>query len=868
MPRRLPVFILCLLAAVQGLAQMLTGRVTDARTGEVLPTASLFYSRGEAWQTDLNGTFRIPFRRGKLSVSLLGYKTQTLRPAAADTLDVRLEPADYTDLSEATVTRRKSKYSRKDNPAVALMRKVIAAKQASDLRRHDYYSVERYRRTTYAFNEVTEKVFQEGKFKRFPFLKDHVETCTETGKLVLPISIDEEVTQDIYRKSPESLKTLVKGKQTQGLTKLFSTGDMLVGAARDCFTDVNIYDDKIRLLRATFTSPLSTSAAIGFYRFFIADTLSLDSVRAIRVDFTPNNSQDLGFSGSLYVAADSTCRVLRADMGIPARHGVNFVDDMRIIQDFRRLPTGEQVLVRDNMIVQLSIVDFLQKAMVKRVTEYGAFDFSPRPAADFDFRGERRELPEADRRNADFWAPYRGETLTASERGLGSFMQKLMQLKGFKPVLWVAKAFIENYVETTTNPDKRSKVDFGPVNTTISHNFVDGLRLRLSAQTTTALHPHLFLRGYVAYGFKDRKFKGLGEVTWSFNQKKDLCREFPVNNLTFNYSRDVMSPSDKFLYTDKDNVFTSFKWTRVDHMMYYERFNLLYDREWENNVRLKLQLSHTKDTPTAALFYLPLSAAALPAPDALAGCKRHLSTTDLTVSLTYQPGATWLDTKQRRFLVNRNSPVYGISHTVGVKGLLGTDYTYNFTELTLYQRLRLGRSWGRIDLMAKGGIQWNKVPFPLLIMPAANLSYILSDNTFTLIDNMEFPNDRYASLMMSWDMNGKIFNRIPLFKRLKWRELIGVNMLWGTLTDKNNPLLAQNAGSPALFHFPGTFAADGTYTYLSRPMNPRTPYVEVVAGIHNIFKILQVEYVRRLTYTRHMPERRKWGIRLALSLRF
>ena len=138
---------------------------------------------------------------------------------------------------------------------------------------------------------------------------------------------------------------------------------------------------------------------------------------------------------------------------------------------------------------------------------------------------------------------------------------------------------------------------------------------------------------------------------------------------------------------------------------------------------------------------------------------------------------------------------------------------------------------------------------------------------FSLIDNMEFLNDRYVSLMVSWDMNGKIFNRIPLLRKLKWREMIGCNVLWGMLTDKNNPLLERNAGDSRLYYFPGHFNADGTFSYLSSPMDRHTPYVEVFAGIHNIFKILHVEYVRRLTYV-DRPDTDKWGIRLMMRITF
>ncbi|MGN1260927.1 MAG: carboxypeptidase-like regulatory domain-containing protein, partial [Alloprevotella sp.] len=177
------------------------------------------------------------------------------------------------------------------------------------------------------------------------------------------------------------------------------------------------------------------------------------------------------------------------------------------------------------------------------------------------------------------------------------------------------------------------------------------------------------------------------------------------------------------------------------------------------------------------------------------------------------------------------------------------------------------QSWGKIDVLTKGGIQWSRVPFPLLVMPAANLSYIKEDNMFELINNMEFMNDRYVQLMMSWDLNGKIFNRIPLLKKLKWREYIGCNVLWGTLSSKNNPFLEKNAANDRLFYFPGRFNADGSFEYISTVMDKKKPYVEVMAGIHNIFKLLHVEYVRRLTYT-DRPGTDKWGIRLMIRMTF
>ena len=225
------------------------------------------------------------------------------------------------------------------------------------------------------------------------------------------------------------------------------------------------------------------------------------------------------------------------------------------------------------------------------------------------------------------------------------------------------------------------------------------------------------------------------------------------------------------------------------------------------------------------------------------------------MNFQFSPGRTYINTKQRRIPVNLDAPVFTLGHTMGVK-LLGGQYHYNFTEAGIFKRFWMN-SWGKIDAYAKAGIQWNKVPYPLLIMPAANLSYITQDETFNMINNMEFLNDRYASLHVSWDLNGKLFNRIPLLKKLKWREYLGVKTLWGKLTDKNNPNLLANSGDPAVWAFP-----TGSYV-----MDPKRPYVELIAGIHNIFKLLHVEFVHRCNYN-SLPTAKKNGVRFMLRVTF
>ena len=849
-------------------AQKVSGIVVDAQSGQGLPYVNVFYDgKGVGAMSDINGNFTVPYHKGwtQLSFSSVGFKKKIVTISGPmNGLTVKLD-MDALVIKGVSVKGKRKKYNRKDNPAVELMRKVIEAKKDYDLRkRHDYFSYQKYVKRTLAFNDFTEKALNDEHFKKMPFLKNRVETSPETGKLILPISVDEVFSKRIYKKDGNVDKTIIEAKKNTGINEFFTTGDILTTLLEDVFSDIDIYKNNIHVLQKEFVSPLSSTQGIAFYRYFIADTLDIEGQRCCEVTFTPNNPQDSGFNGSLYILTDGSYLVKKAVLNIPKNNDVNFVNDMLVTQNFQKLPTGEHVLIDDNMIVQINMVGYITKVHVKRNTHYSDFSFNPIPDKQFKFSGNEKTLADATVKDKEFWESVRPVPLTEKESTMDDFLKEMMNIKGFKPILFVAKAFIENFVETSTNPEKPSKFDIGPVNTIISKNFVDGYRLRLSGQTTANLNPHIFAKGYVAYGFKDKKVKGMGEVTYSFNRKDYLPREYPVNNLTFTYQYDDASPSDKFMPTDKDNVFTAFKWTKVNHMNYMRKYSLLYEREWGNGLRFTSQFKHEDTEPTAALFYQPLDGNDTPSQDRSL-YKRNLKNTEIMLGLHFQPGATYINTKQRRMTTNHDAPIFELQHSMGLKNIFGGEYNHNLTEAEIYKRFQLS-TWGRIDTYLKGGIEWNKVPFPLLIMPAANLSYIKERETFALIDNMEFLNDRYVSLMTSWDMNGMIFNRIPILRKLKWREYIGVNMLWGSLSDKNNPFLEKNANDSRLFYFPGEFNSEGTFEYQSHLMDKNKPYIEWIAGIHNIFKIVHVEYVRRVNYFR--PNTKKWGIRFMIRMTF
>lgn len=825
----------------------LTGAVVDAVTGDSIPYASASYKgHGIAKSGDAAGNFSIERHNGwYLTISAIGYKPQRiLIDSKTETvLFVELQP-DSKRLGEVLVKAKRKKYKRKDNPAVELMRRVIAAKKRTDLANHPYYSYNKYQKITFAENDITPEKLEQSRYKGKQWLVNQVEPCPYNNKLILPLSVDETVTQNIYRKSPKSEKTIIMGQNSTGINELFQTGDILTTVLKDVFTDVDIYDDQIRLLQYPFTSPIGKDA-IAFYRFYIMDTVYVDKDKCYHLQFIPNNQQDFGFRGELWILADSSLHVKKCNMTIPKRSDVNFVDNLQIQQEYTQLPDGEWVLTKDDMFTEMSLVKFMSKFIVIRTTRMSDYAFEEIPNKLFKGKAKERHLADSRMRDDDFWNKYRAVSLTKSESSMDVFLHNLEQIKGFKIILFGAKALIENFVETGSVKHP-SKVDIGPINTMISKNFIDGLRTRVSAQTTANLNKHWFFSGYYARGWKSHKDYYKGEVTYSFNKKEYLPREFPKRTITFTSTYDVTSPSDKFMNTDKDNVFTAFKWSEVNKMMFYNRQQLSFEREEDWGFKTTVSLKTEENEAAGAMHYLPLSTLK----------EIKMRTTEARLEFRIAPGETFINTKQRRLPVNLDAPVFKVSHSLGMKGVLGGDYNYNFTEVNIFKRFWMN-SWGKIDCYVKGGIQWNKVPYPLLIMPAANMSYILEDETFNLINNMEFLNDRYASLDISWDLNGKIFNRIPLLKKLKWREYIGFKCLWGELTDKNNPTLPQNAGDNVLMQFP-----EGCYI-----MDRNRPYMEFCAGIHNIFKIFHVEYVRRLNYL-DLPTARRDGVRFMVRMTF
>ena len=838
-------FLLLMVCSLQMMAQQkLTGRVID-EDGYAVPYASVQY-RGHkiAVSSDGEGKFSIEKHpEWMLTVSALSYKTQTVKvDAKISFIEVKLKD-DSHKLTEVVVKTKRGKYKRKDNPAVELMRRVIAAKKKTDLENHDYYQYDKYQKITLALNDLKKEQLEGKFFSKRQYLLDQVETSPYNGKLTLPVQINETVSQHVYRKSPKSEKDIIKGQQSNGIGQVIQTGEIINTTLKEVFTDVDIYDDYVRLLQYPFPSPLGRTA-ISFYHFYVEDTVYVDRDLCYHLQFIPANSQDFGFRGELYVLADSSLHVKKCNLYMPHNTDVNYVKDMKIEQEYTKLDNGEWVLSKDDMIAELHINSVLQDLLVVRNTRLTDYAFDELPKVLFKGKAKVRHDLDAMNRDEAYWNKYRQVDLTKSESSMDSFIHRMENSKGFKYIIFGIKALMENYVEIGSGTGgKRSKFDLGPINTYISTNYVDGLRLRLAGRTMAALNPHFFWDGYGAYGMKSHDWYYGHVFTYSINKKKNSPFEFPMRKFTFEVGHDITSPSDDNLLHNKDNFFMTIRATTQDQMYLYQRQKVGFTYETDWGFRFDTSLKWQSNRTVGNLHYFKLDGTEI----------KKIRTTEASVGIDYNPGVTYVNTKQQRLPINLDSPELSLTHTTALDGFMGGQYKSNITALGIYKRQWLG-SWGYLDLNVTGKIQWNKVPFSMLIQPPVNLSYFEQEATVSMMKDWEFLSDRQVFWSLAWDMNGKLLNRIPLIKKLKWREYVAVKGVWGQLTDRNNP--TKNLQDDVIFKFPNNSYAFG-----------KTPYWEVAAGVHNIFKFFGIDYVRRINYLDH-ADVDKWGIRFGFLMSF
>ena len=854
------IILIALLQAVAGIflshAQSFTsasGIVKDSITGEPLPFVSVYFDGSTIGaMTDDNGTFTLQNNQGytKLAAASLGYDTKfiDLKPGKKnDNLELLLKPTAF-EISEVVVKPKREKYTRKDNPAVELIKKVIAHKNDNRIEAKPEYQTEVYEKLSLSLDNFNPNLDKNKFLKKFKFIKNYLDTSEFNGKPILTVSVRENLSDFYYRKSPKAEKTIVRAKRMQGIDKTLDDGGGITSNLEEIFKSINIFDNNIPILLNRFVSPLSSTLATTYYHYYIMDTLDVGGDKCVDLAFVPANSESYGFTGRLYITLDGNYAVKKVLLNTPANINLNWVDKLRIEQEFKQMPDSTWVLDQENTFVNFYVVKGTQQLYAHQLRNYDNYNFNVQNADSvFGLLGALHVLPEATAQPDTFWTHNRPIPLKEKEDAQKDLLGQLRKVPAFNAIIKTAEILITGYIPTA-NDKKVTKFDFGPMNTTFSANHLEGFRMRVGGMTTANLNPYWFASGYLAYGTNDRKIKYNLKLTHSFTKKEYHEGENPVNNLSFIQEYDVYTPGQDFLFTSKDNIFVAWKVGEpVTKMQYIRKSVLQYEKEWLNGLTWKSWIMNQNNEAAGTLQYIKRDES---------GNLYHIkdfTTSEIGTQLRFAPGERAYNGrsgKESVFNLSKDAPVFKLSHQLGIKGVLGGDYNYNHTEISAEKRIWLS-SFGHIDAQVKAGKVWDKVPFPLLILPNTNQSITIQPEAFHMMNALEFVTDQYVSFNATYYLKGWILNRIPGIKWLRLREVLSFNMIYGGLTDKNNPTL-----TPGLFLLP-----DGT-----QPLGS-TPYMECSVGLENIFKILRIDYYRRLTYLDH-PDIKKGGIRIALRFTF
>lgn len=840
--KRKQLFLLALLAFsfLSGAAQnqpvtIVKGFIRDAVTKRPMPLVTVMFKDGKGVSSDENGSYSITTRNLKFNTiifSYVGYAnvSHRIRPGEEQTIDVDLEM--NSSMKEVVIKKGRGKYRNKNNPAVELIDKVIENKDKNRITAYDYVQYQEYEKIALSLANKPEKIMKNKLFRSFKFIMENVDTTTVPGKSLLPIYIEEHLADKYYRKNPREQKERVLGE------KKVNYGDFIDNAGissyiKSLYADINIYDNNIPLLQQQFLSPIADMGP-AFYRYYIRDTTELDGIKLIRLYFTPKNPNDLIFRGTMFITLDGNYSIQKIEMTISKKANVNWTRELQIKQDFERGPDGRYHVIKSDMFTEFALVNKSSGSMYgERLVSFKNFKINePAPDSIYQAKDVVKLFDETKPVPDSFWINKRHTPLSNVEAKAYYNIDSLKSTKKFKTFMTVVTALFTGYIVL-------GDYEIGNTNTFYSFNPIEGFRLRLGGRTTPKFSNRMYFDDYIAYGFKDERFKyGIG-ATYSFNKKS--IYSFPLHYLRLGYQYEMKIPGQELQFVQEDNFLLSFKRGKNDKWLYNRVIKADYVHEFGKNITTTLGFKRIAQEPAGAITYVkPLTTDSI----------RKITTSELSAEIRWAPGEQFYQGKNFRIPIINKYPIFKLRYISGVKGLFGGEYNYH--NLNLYAEKRFYMSQlGYTDVTTEGGYIIGQVPFSLLTVHRANQTFGYQLNSYNLMNFLEFVSDKYYAVNFDVHFNGFFLNKVPLLRSLKLREVASAKLLWGSVRDENNP-----SKNPEVFKFlPETFTLNNG------------PYVEVSVGLANIFKLVRLDLIKRLTYLDH-PDITTWGLRTRVRFEF
>ena len=841
------IFLLILALCNTGLAQNRTvsGIVQDSLTHAPLSHVSVTADNMPGGLlTHADGSFKIGIlnHTKKLLFTATGYRPFTLTlPTPPDTsghpLRVLLSKS-YTELKGVVVTGKRGKYRNKNNPAVELIRKVIENKPANGPGYAPYSSFEQYEKIRLLFDQLPHVVVDNKVLKKFHFLFENADTVLVPGKKLVPVYLEEVVSANYYRKHPEKKKKVVLARKSVDFGEYVDMRGVSAMLNR-LYEDINLYDNSIDVFTMQFVSPIADLAP-SFYMYFIRDTVVEDGVKLVQLYFTPRNPEDLLFRGNLWVTLDGHYAIRRVELEVSKHINMNWVRDFRVRQDFEQGPGEHYHLANSDMVGFFSPLPKSRGVFGERTVSISHVTDSL--MSDTLFSGLPVDTAlQASRLPAGFWEEGRPVALSVSEAKTYANTDSLLKMPAYHRMMDFATVFSAGFKSA-------GKFDIGPIGNFYSFNPVEGQKLRFGGRSNSKLSHRYYTEDYIGYGLKDTRVKYFLSGTYSINNRN--IYSYPFHYIQGSFLHDGRRPGQETVFSQGNSALSSFNRGNNTGLLYNDILRLSYIHEFGNHLSYILGMKYWDQHPAGSLYYI---FAPVPGqPDTV----DQITSTELSATLRWAPHEQFFEGKGGRSNIINKYPIISFQYSKGIKGFFGGEYNYNNFHLKVYKRCYLS-PLGFSDITLDAGWLAGNLPFPLLIIHPANQSYYYVENAYNLMNVEEFVSDHYAGVNIDHFFNGFFFNKIPLVKQLRLREVIAAKLLYGGLRDENNPAL-----NPAQMKFPlNAKGMDATYSLGSKP------YVEASVGVYNIFSIFRLDLVKRFTYLDH-PDISKLGLRVSSNFNF
>lgn len=785
------------------------GVVKDSISGAPLPFVNVvFKGKNIGTMTDINGRYLLQSEWGSSVVqfSSVGYARKEFRitEKSSQKINVRLVPT-VQELKAFEFKGKRHRYKNKDNPAVILIRNVLAHRDENRGAAFEYYEYEKYEKSQYDINNFSSDWFNSRGMKGFQVLGDYVDTSSLNGKPFIPVFIQEKVSKVYEKDFGKEQVEIVSNVMVSGVDNgdVTSGIDQLVGKLG---AEVDIYESTIILFDKSFTSPIS---AIGpsIYRYYITDSLSVDGHMTKKLSFMPRNKSQLAFTGYMWVG-DSTYNyaVQRIELNIDKRTNVNFLDDMRITQEFEYDTISGWHLINNVMIIDFQPMKSALGIYNTKTISYKNFKANI-PQEDSFYSGLNQVKYAEDVDLATNWDTLRHDSLSAQEQNIYELVDTIQNTRQYKILNKSIILFTEGYLQGKV-------LDFGPVATLMSYNVIEGIRIRTGFRTSMKLSKTWRFTGWVAYGFEDKRFKHSEKFEYYFHKN-------PNKYLSLTYTDNLIQPGQVKGSIEPDNFLNSFTRTPTVNRFYVRDLSLYYEHEWipgfSNSIKLTaMRLDATRFNPLV---------------HAVTGdIQNGIIDNSVTLGVRFSRNERYIQGVFRRVAIKTAAPVFKINYSFSGP-TIGSDYQYQKLNFVIEKRFMEGLL-GYTDVDFSATKIWGRVPYPLLIIHAGNEAITYNKKAYNLMNFMEFASDESISLMAEHHFNGLIFGLIPLINQTKMRVVLSGKVLYGRISDGNSDATDPNLILPP----PGLGGLS------------QKPYGEGSIGIENIFNIMRVDLVKRFTY--------------------